>query len=116
MDAKNVNEIIDVLAIRFGSTGAHLWGVLQRQAYVEAALAVVAWALVAGIGMLLRRAMAWADDAEGINQEVDRDLVAVGITVLVAVGAVVAVVQTFIGISAVLNPEYFALMAVLGAL
>ena len=48
MDAKNVNEIIDVLAIRFGSTGAHLWGVLQRQAYVEAALAVVAWALVAG--------------------------------------------------------------------
>ena len=36
MDSKNLNEILDVLALRFGTTVAHLWDVLIRQVYVEA--------------------------------------------------------------------------------
>ena len=35
MDAQNVDQILEVLATRFGSTGEHLWSVLVRQAYVE---------------------------------------------------------------------------------
>jgi H+/Cl- antiporter ClcA len=34
--AQNVNEIIGVLAEKFGTTASHLWQVLLRQALIEA--------------------------------------------------------------------------------
>lgn len=48
MNAKNVEEILTVLAARFGTTAAHLWEVLIRQAYVNGVLAVF-WVVVSAI-------------------------------------------------------------------
>lgn len=36
MNAKNITEILDALAARFGSTGTHLWEVLVRQQAADA--------------------------------------------------------------------------------
>ena len=38
MDAENVGQVLDVLAARFGTTGAYLWEVLIRQVYVDFAI------------------------------------------------------------------------------
>ena len=115
MNAQNVGEILDALAVRFGSTGAHLWEVLVAQTRVEVALAVLAWLFVGLVALGVRWVNGWVARGEtkhGINM---RDGAQVPGLIAFGVGCVAATVQSFIAASAVLNPEYYALMKVLGA-
>lgn len=120
MNAENVGEILDALAVRFGSTGAHLWAVLQRQAYVEVASAAYCVLVVAALIPLgfwfLRRGGAVAD-----NPKTPADAEVpwyVGGTITLIAGGIVALVAVFqiqSAIAAVMNPEFYALSLVLGA-
>lgn len=113
MNADNVNQILDALAARFGSTGAHLWLVLQRQAYVEFYVALAWCALAIGIcAAIWRKSVAsWKDPLD----EESSVVFAVG-GVLCMVGLVVATIGLFVALPGVLNPEYFALREILRAL
>lgn len=42
VNAKNISDILEVLAVRFGTTVEHLWAVLIRQVYVDAIVNVSA--------------------------------------------------------------------------
>ncbi len=111
MNKDNVNQILDALAARLGTPAAHLWAVLVRQAAIEfwtqAGLTLFAWALVlVGLRYTRSRWEDW-DDFQPI--------------VLVIGGAAVAatIIATIVTIQYVgylLNPEYYALREVLGAL
>lgn len=101
VNAQNVNEILDALAMRFGSTGVHLWGVLQRQAWVEFYVSLVG---LAGALAVLAVGWKWMEESKGF--------------LLVFGAALTIVALIFLGINAThaANPEYFALQKVLGAL
>ena len=124
-----VNELLDVLAARFGATGEHLWEVLIRQAYVGLVINVIA--LVASC-LLLKFCWSrfWAAMAV-IETEVKRygsteidlsiaDPFKAGIFgVIGCIALVLILVMGLAGIVSIgdaLNPEYFALQQVLDIL
>lgn len=110
MNAKTVEEILTVLAAKFGTTAAHLWDVLVRQAYVEGALAVF-WVVVSAVAVYIA--------ARGIGREAKKEYsyndtglmwASLGILFIVVGGINIDVAVTSLG-----NPEYAALKLVLGA-
>lgn len=112
MNAENVDQILGVLAERFGTTASHLWDVLIRQAYIEAASGV-AWfvfALVVTFWVIRHRDDEWASD-DMMGPSIAMIFVGVSTLVFLITGA-----GAFIsGVEAALNPEYFALKEVLSA-
>lgn len=125
MNAKTVNDILDVLAARFGTTTAHLWGVLVRQVYVDAGMAVVLLALSAiAAAVMISSARAaikrqrasftergWRWD-ESNAFDVWQAIVAILLVIVTTVLLLVAIYQ----VAQTLNPEYGALQSVLHAL
>lgn len=109
---------LDALAAKLGVAANHLWGVLVRQAYVDALgsllFALIAAALTYGFYrvVLYGRAEKWYDGYDTELAVVGTGVVGVGLVVCV----VIALVQLVAGIQNVANPEYFALRHVLGAL
>ena len=109
MNAENVGQILDALGVRFGATGAHLWTILQRQAYVEGVIALLA----IGLGSIMFAAFSWTTRKARDDYNYEPVMVGIGISGVIVV--ICAVIQTFGAISAMMNPEYYALQQVLGA-
>jgi hypothetical protein len=108
MDAENVGDILDALAVRFGATGEMLWAALIRQAYVEAAL----WGLALPLtGVCLWAAVRWSIRDGGRSEP--GPFMAVSV---VAIATLFAIVGFMIALGSALNPEYYALSKILGAL
>lgn len=115
MNAKTVNEILDALASRFGTTAAHLWDILIRQVYIDAIEYAVFNALLgccafACVRFAMRR----------IGKERNREWDDATIGAFIVGGAFVAVLLiflpgTFDAIGYLFNPEYGALRKVLEA-
>lgn len=109
MNAQNIGQILDALAARFSVPAAHLWDILIRQAYVNFVIALVAFLITApAFGYATRRWLKADGYEEGERWG--------GVTLLTGVlftGAVLAVLST---VGGAVNPEYYALNAVLTAL
>ena len=112
---ERLNNALAVLAEKLGTSVDHIWEILVRQARISATVDLIQYAAVAICAMLWWRykASASAEDWSYAGPK------AVGIA---ASGAVmlVLIVICFIcfgnTISALLNPEYWALQKILGAI
>lgn len=112
-------ELLNRLADKFGTTVEHLWGVLVKQAVISA---------VSEILMALTMAVLWLWMFRLIRRKTTepqptdecrypraewREEGAVFAWIVAAIGLLIVVVQTYcaatIGITALLNPEYWAL-------
>jgi hypothetical protein len=116
-------ELLTRLADKFGTTVDHLWGVLVKQASLEAvteillAIAVVALWLWA-FRFVTAKTKTPAETPEDRYPHAEwRNEVAFVAWLIVAVGLLIALVQVSIatttGITALLNPEYWALKQLL---
>ncbi len=111
---QQVSEVLDVLAEKFGTTAAHLWEVLVRQAYVEGGLGVLAALFFSilsayALKVLLPRAIA-ANEKARWPDAFTQGLV-YGAALLSGLVAFACVLK----IGYFLNPEYFALQEILKA-
>lgn len=102
---------IDALGQKLGVAVDHIWSVLVRQAYAEAAMRT-AFFLVAVTAAVFLYKLAhrwWAEGADG-NDESDFVLQvgATLITVATTITLITATVMFIHGIGYVVNPEYFA--------
>ena len=118
MNAKTVEEILTVLAAKFGTTAAHLWDVLVRQAYVEGALAVF-WVVVSVViiynaTVRFPRALAALKGAE-YDEEPPHIAALVLWGALALIFTIVGGVNIDVAVTSLGNPEYAALKLVLGA-
>lgn len=105
-----VDGVLGVLAERFGTTGAHLWGVLIRQAYVDAAVWVVAFVTCV---ILLRIAGVRLGSTEEFS---DGEFAWTAVTIVLASATGICLVGALLAIGGALNPEYFALNKILSAI
>lgn len=109
MNAENVGAILDALGARFGATGAHLWAVLQRQAFVEFFTSLILLPVAVFLWVLWSR---WPKKEGPYADNFDRSMAAVllGLATLLLLCAIVGTAQ------GALNPEYYALHEVLSTL
>lgn len=102
-----VLERIDALAKKLGVTIEHLWGVLVRQAYVEAGFAIV-W-LVLGVGLLVGSARCISAYYRTRERWTDEMIFkTVVLAILSFLFFVVACIEVG-DVGYLFNPEYFAL-------
>ena len=107
-----VDELLSVLAARFGATGTHLWELMIRQAYVNAATATLLLGIVCALSFGAWRHR-WRPDALMGGGAGPAEVVTKG--ALGLAGFVVLLIWVD-ALSHALNPEYFALRQVLRAL
>ena len=116
--ANTLDQILNVLAQRFGTPVAHLWKVLVQYQYVEGVSSLVVAAifflltLISGnyIRPVIKQVMEkdeWSDSQVGLTL----------ISALVLIGSTTAFVTwAYGGIQHLLAPEYFALQDILSPL
>lgn len=109
---------IDALASKLGVAGAHLWGVLVRQAYVDFVTALMS-TVICSIFLLLwwkvvvPRWNGWLDDADDKTLNLMfSGLILVVLTVLL----IVSLVNLIHGTGEIVNPEYQAIQTIIGAI
>lgn len=112
MNSKQVTDILDALALRFGATGEMLWAALVKQAYVDAIQSVII-ILIAGSVLLFtykkhKQIGDWADTNDG-------EFMLVGLAALNII-CFVCVFVSIVSLPSVLNPEYYALELIIKAL
>ena len=114
-------DLLEKLATKLGTTAAHLWEVLVRQAPISAAcdllvLAVLIAACV-GFAMWLRysaRCVAEADDTSGAEFGWGTSVILSGIAFAITLGVFLcAICSIDVTLSGFFNPEYWALKQVL---
>lgn len=109
-----VSKILDELAKRFGSTGAHLWEVLVRQAFDSSLINL----LVGGGASLfligLSGLLFWVGNQESHNCDTDGFYACGGVAGLLGVFILAVILSC--NVLGLLNPEYYALKDILGGL
>jgi uncharacterized membrane protein len=111
--AQTVNEIIGVLAEKFGTTASHLWQVLLRQALIEAKIdlgisiffGITAICLGKFIYYLIKKPEEDWDEKDNIPWLIAIEVVLVLILMAFAVSS----------LNSFLNPEYRALQTIFNA-
>lgn len=115
---KAVADVLDVLAAKFGTTAAYLWGVMVKQQVVwgwwALGLALVCLTLCVVVGRIAF--LATEKDAASDNERSKED--ALGFRVLAVVFLTVAAMVSagwfgYSAITSIANPEYAALKEVL---
>jgi hypothetical protein len=117
-------DLLNKLADKFGTTAEHLWGVLVKQAPIQASIEIAFAVLAAGAWVSLvvlvtqkttppeRKPDArWGESAEWTDEGAFMAWVAVGVFALVVLLLGYFAVST--GITAIKNPEYWALKQLL---
>ncbi len=116
--SEQIQEVLDVLAARFGATGEHLWEVLVRQQVVEGWAAIIAPTCLFWVGAIFALYTLWHYRGEDEDAERHPDSCPGGWSAMAAlVCFAFAVFGIFvIGITGVLqliNPEFYALKELL---
>ncbi len=106
MNADNIGEILDALALRFGTTGVYLWEVLVRQQIIEAVMASVFLGIVT-IAWPIWLFVGWRFDLDIDDFEWGAP------AVILAFTSVVAVLVAYHDIPGLWNPEFYALRDIL---
>jgi hypothetical protein len=115
---EEVLKRLDLLAAKLSTTGAHLWEVLVKQAYAEAAdlfIWMIAALALTVVFIALSRRMFRRSNEVGENKG---DHIFVGVvSALAAVLTSTLAVSSFASIiKTLMNPEYFALTKILEVL
>lgn len=113
-----IQEVLDVFAVRFGATGEHLWEVLVRQQVVEGWVSIIAPAslfIVGAIFALYTTWHYWGEDADAERHPVSCPGGWSGIAAVTCFALAVLVMLTFgiLGILKLINPEFYALKELL---
>lgn len=97
---------VDALTAKLGVTAEHLWGVLVRQAIVQAVTDAILVGLLIVVGLVAYKAAVWAmgkvddDDAWGVL---------LFVSIAVVIGCIVAVpILSVVAVREAMNPEYWA--------
>lgn len=113
--SKEVEQVLNVLAEKFGATGEHLWNVLVKQQYVD----FFVWAIPAILltistiifAIYLCKKKAWS--VGGFIYENDfEDLFGV-IFAFLGLLCFIAIIISFITFGGLINPEYYALKEIM---
>ena len=109
MNADNLNQILDALAQRFGTTGLHLWEVLVTQQVVWGWITVCAFVLSRLFTVLLIVLEYTVNDGNWLEP------FPFGIPALVGGFAtfILGLVTVFSSIPMIINPEYYVLIKIL---
>lgn len=115
---KEIIERLDLLALKIGATGSQLWEVLIKQAYFEGCISTLtilisATYLCFAKGVISRR----QEKLESIPFSSPKHVLCVAnvcIAVVLALTALILMIENFDGIYALFNPEFFALKTILG--
>lgn len=112
---EKTTELLTALAIKFGTTVDHLWGVLVKQSVIHGVTGFVIWAAIAiMVGFGVRFVI---DNTTGPDPEWDDDIgvpfawTCSFVAVLLVTAFGIADISDFI--TAILNPEFMALRWVL---
>lgn len=112
---QNVEQTLQILADRFGTTVEHLWEVAVRQTYVEAVTSVL---LILAVSVGAYFALKWCkktfeeDDSYMGDKRMFAGLIACGVLVILA-----GVVFSNIGkLLQVFNPEFYAVKLLMSTL
>lgn len=105
---------MDLLAAKLGVTVEHLWGVLIRQAYVEAVRDVFVLGVFVVAEVLIYRYLRGRIMRDFFDTPLD--LLAVIAAFVVGIGLLIMAIEAPSSIAALANPEYFALQYVRDAL
>ena len=115
MNPDDIARILDDLGQRLGPTGEYVFSLAVRQVYIDALIATVFLVLpVVACAVILPRTYRWVMDAPDSysSREIAGVLTFAGLLCWLAF----AVINAFLVIPDVLNPEYAALRDILGAI
>ena len=104
---KELEQALIILAEKLGTTVDHLWGILVKQAYLNA-LYAIGWVVFLGIGILILIAFIRGSD--------DRAFLSGFIGLLILIWILVFCFATWFVYIGFFNPEYYALTKLLEAL
>ena len=113
----NTAEVLDKLAAKLGVTAQYLWGVLLKQAPIAAVLDILQDIIIIGWVCILVKLTRWA--WKKTEKGWDEAPTALGLTVAWVFTAVMICVVffSFTGtITAIVNPEYWALDRLLSSM
>jgi hypothetical protein len=120
--AEAVQTAIDALAAKLAVPVAHLWDVLVMQARIEAWTSLVWLPLVGAAWFAWWRVLAWArkNHTESQDRFSDWGIIATLVGLVGAIALTVSSVQALAlaagSIGYLINPEYYAVKQILGAL
>jgi hypothetical protein len=107
---------LDALAQKFGATGEHLWTILVRQAYVEAAEDLcAAFTLFGAVAILLwltRKCLKKSEDDRW--NDVEWNFAAALCAIAAMICFLVGIANLYETLTPLLNPEFFALHEIWG--
>jgi nitrogen fixation/metabolism regulation signal transduction histidine kinase len=117
----NTATLLKAIADKLGTTTQYLWGILLRQAPIDATITLIQISLVLIFGVVLwkihKRLM--KEDKNGENQYYKSDDMAAIPMIFAAVGLVILLICSVVAIGSVINgffhPEYWALHEILKA-
>lgn len=111
--AQATSEVLDVLAARFGTTVAHLWDVLLRQAVAEGRVNF-AWAVIFTLVVVACvKVFLWARRQERRFDYEPHLVISVLVGVLATLGGCIFATDALLHL---MNPEFYALQSVMGAM
>lgn len=114
--SQEITEILNVLAERFGTTVEHLWVVMVRQAYINA-IGIVAFYIVTAITTYYLVRFVKTNKKENSFDYFIMDNLAVFLMSVVNLIMIVVCVALFGSIlTAIFNPEYWALQQIFSLL
>lgn len=110
---KQVMDALEALAKALGTTAQYLWGVLLRQAYVQAAQEdVAAMVAIAGV-IVLFRVLAYSKKRREEDEYYDWDQIDFGFSIAgIIVLSLTAIVLLIVSLGLWLNPAYYALQQI----
>jgi hypothetical protein len=108
---------LDALAEKLGTTAQYLWTVLVKQAYIEGIVGTVLFVLCAiylgiGIRLLFKWGRQFPDASYNEETILATKMTVVGVTGAIALITCLVCLTAFMQL---LNPEYYALQQLLGA-
>lgn len=114
MDEKTL-QALTALADKLGTTAEYLWGVLLKQAPITGALSLLMMAAWVAVCVLLVRYVKrkTAGEEPEWDDEVTRAFAWAGTVCLCAIAALVITIAFSDAITALVNPEYWALRQIL---
>jgi len=116
---ENLTDLLETLATKLGTTTEYLWGVLIRQASINAMINLVyfVFVLLAGVGLYMLHKKFSKEDDDGDSIYSDSDEAIPTIMVIVTIIWIIMFFVGFFSLGSVFygffNPEYWALEKVL---
>jgi hypothetical protein len=113
--SKEIQEVLNVLAEKFGATGEHLWRILVKQQYVDFFVWAIPCILLAIFTILYARYLGKSGAWKSGGFIYDNDYEPLFTTIFVFAGlfCFIALIISFMTFGGLINPEYYALKEIM---